>query len=62
MALEKHHISLEEYLQFLERFDVEQQGSRTLTPEELHDAASLRSETRTLLGLTKARLEQKPLS
>lgn len=49
-------------MQFLERFDVEQQGSRTLSPEELHDAASLRSEAGTLLDLTKARLDQKPVS
>ena len=36
MTPEKHHRSLEEYVQSLERFDVEQQGSTTFSPEKLH--------------------------
>lgn len=62
MALEKHHRSLQKYVQSLERIDVEQQGSTTFSPEELHDAASLLSEARTLLNLTRATLERKPVS
>ena len=40
MALEKHHRSLEGCVQLLETFNVDQQGSTTLSPEELHQAAS----------------------
>ena len=62
MALQKHHNSLEEYVQVLETFEVEQQGSTTFQPEELHNAALQLSKARTLLDWTKARLEQKPVS
>ena len=47
-ALENHHRSLEEWVQSLERVDVEQHGSTTFTPEELHDAASSLSEAASL--------------
>ena len=64
IAVKTHHRSLEEYVQSLERVDAEQQGSTTFSPEELHHAASLLSEARTLLNLTKATLvnEQMPAS
>ena len=62
MALQKHHNSLAEYVQVLETFEVEQQGSTTFQPEELHNAALQLSKARTLLDWTKARLEQKPVS
>ena len=62
IALEKHRTSLEEYVQVLGTFDVEQQGSTTFHPEELHNAALQLSEARTVLDWIKARLEQKPVS
>ncbi len=62
MALERHHRSLEEYVQVLETIDVEQQGSTTFHPEELRNAALQLSKARTLLDWTKARLEQMPVS
>lgn len=62
MALQKHHKSLEEYVQVLEAFEVEQQGSTTFQPEELHTAALQLSKARALLDWTKARLEQMPVS
>ena len=49
-------------MQVLETFDIEQQGSTTFHPEELHNAALQLSEARTLLDWIKARLEQKPVS
>ena len=49
-------------MQFLERVDVAQQGSTTLSPEELHNTAGVLSATRTLLNKTKAILERKPVS
>ena len=49
-------------MQILETFDVDQQGSTTFQPEELHNAALQLSKARSLLYSTKARLEQKPVS
>ena len=50
------------YVQVLETFEVEQQGSITFQHEELHNAALQLSKAHTLLEWTKARFEQKPVS
>ena len=49
-------------MQVLKAFEVEQQGSTTVQPEELHNAALQLSKAHTLLDWTKARLEQMPVS
>lgn len=61
MAFQRHHKSLEEHVEVLKTIDIEQQGSTTIPPEELHNAALQLSKARTLLNWAKARLEQ-PLS